>query len=906
MNRFMTRSKWLLSTTVVVAQALSFCACAAYAGPGGNLKVKLLAINDFHGQLSPKAVSGRPAGGAAVLASYLANAQSGMEDRTIIIGDGDLVGASPANSALLQDEPTIQFLNSLANPFCRDKMNPRCNVVATVGNHEFDEGVTELKRMLNGGNHATGPFIETPFSGAQFPYVCANVIDKNSGNTLLPPYVIKTVRGVPIAFIGAVLKDTPSIVAPAGVAGLTFLDEASAINSYIPEIKAKKVHAIVAVIHQGGTDVDSIVAKLDGEVDVVISGHSHTQAKKLVKNAAAKDVLVTQAYSAGTAYADIELEISPSTKDIVSKKATIQTTWGDVAPGTTPDTTIANLVATADSMVAPMVNQVIGETAASITRTQNAAGESALGDLIADAQRQYEGTDFAFMNPGGIRADLDKGPVTWGELFTIQPFGNQMVRMTMTGQQIYDVLAQQWSTPASPKMLQISGLSYSWTYNGAGLAGTVTEVRKDGVVIDKNGTYTVTINNFLAGGGDNFTVFKNGLDQVVDAVDMDVLVSYIQSLPVPFDGLIEGRIDRDETVPTQFVFTSDAHYGITRSALDGSGAKVTAQVVNQVLVSAMNTLPTVTLPCDDAGVQACEPVGAVDFIAENGDIANRMEAASNIQSAATSWAQFESDYINGLTLKNRNNSTAPIFIVPGNHDATNAVGFYKTMNPLTDATSMVQIYNRMMNPATARTVATYNYETDKIYYSKDIGGVHFVYINMWPDSVARAWMDEDLRKVSQTTPVCLFAHDQPDIETKHLMNPNGDHSINATDKFENLVYGENNGYASVSTIDDPSTIEQVALTEWLKKHKNIVAYFHGNDHINGAYTYAGPNSDISLNVFRVDSPMKGSVSKTDPSQLAFKVISIDPSAENMTVRDYMWNTNTWGASTTVSLSPRTN
>jgi 2',3'-cyclic-nucleotide 2'-phosphodiesterase (5'-nucleotidase family) len=234
-----SKMKQYLATAAISAQLVAFGAGAAWAVPAANLKVKFLAINDFHGQLSPKTVSGHPAGGAAVLASYLKNAQTGMEDRTIIISDGDFIGASPANSALLQDEPSIQFLNTLANPYCGDKMNSRCNIVATVGNHEFDKGVAELQRMMNGGNFTKGPFIENPYSGAHFPYVAANVIDNATGKPLLPPYVIKTVRNTPIAFIGAVLKDTPNIVAPAGVAGLTFLDEATAINSYVPELQAK-------------------------------------------------------------------------------------------------------------------------------------------------------------------------------------------------------------------------------------------------------------------------------------------------------------------------------------------------------------------------------------------------------------------------------------------------------------------------------------------------------------------------------------------------------------------------------------------------------------------------------------------------------------------------------------------
>lgn len=360
---------------------------------------------------------------------------------------------------------------------------------------------------------------------------------------------------------------------------------------------------------------------------------------------------------------------------------------------------------------------------------------------------------------------------------------------------------------------------------------------------------------------------------------------------------------------TQFVFTSDAHYGIKRTPFLGYSS---AQQVNGAMVTEMNTLPNLQLPCNDGGVNACKSVGAIDFVAETGDIANRMEANSGgyaqIQSAAISWDQFKSDYIDGLSLKDKSGKKAALYLVPGNHDVTDAIGFYKTMTPTTDATSIAQIYNLMMHPTTPRTKDTYDYSTDKVFFSKNINGVHYEFITMWPDSVARAWMENDLKHVASTTPVIIFTHDQPDIETKHLMNPNGIHDINATDKFENMVADQSadTDINGLFTIDAPSTSEQRALVEFLKKHKNIVAYFHGNDHINGTYTYTGPDNDISLNVIRVDSPMKGSVSKNDPTQLAFKVVSIDPVAKKMTVRDYMWETRTWGESATFSLAPRSN
>ena len=366
---------------------------------------------------------------------------------------------------------------------------------------------------------------------------------------------------------------------------------------------------------------------------------------------------------------------------------------------------------------------------------------------------------------------------------------------------------------------------------------------------------------------------------------------------------------------TQLVFTSDAHYGIKRSAAGVFNGYSSGYQVNGAMISVMNSISDVTTPCNDGGVNACQNVGPVDFVVEGGDIANRSESATNHQSAATSWAQFKADYIDGLTIKDKSGKQAPLYIIPGNHDVTNAIGYYKT--PLDtaagmDATSYVQIYNLMMKPATALTNAAFvgatpsfttaaaSYLGNRVNYSRDINGVHFVFITMWPDSTARAWIDTDLAKVSATTPVILFTHDQPDIETKHLTNPNGTNDINATDKFENMVTDK----SSSLTTAGASTIEQRALVTWLKTHKNIVAYFHGNDHINGTYTYTGPDNDISLNVVRVDSPMKGSLSATDPTKLAFKVVTIDSGAKNMTVRDYMWNTKRWGATANISLAPR--
>lgn len=541
------------------------------------VNLKVLGINDFHGQLSPRAVGARPAGGAAVLAAYLKAAAASADDGSLIIHAGDHVGASPPNSALLQDEPAIGVLNLLANRYCfapgfawpginwgRALQQPRCNVVGTLGNHEFDEGVTEMLRLIYGGNSSKGPFLESKWRGAKFPYVSANVVDRTSGRPILPPYTIKWVDGVRVGIIGAVLEETPTIVTPTGVAGVRFLDEAPAINRYVRELKSRGVRTIIVTIHQGATqasytgatdpDADDagavageivpIVRELDDEVDVVISGHRHAFTNALLSNRNGKEMLVVQAFSAGTAYDDIDLAISRKSGDVVEKSAAIVTTWGDEGPGLDPDYKVAQLVAAADDKVAPLVGEVIGVASAAMTRAENAAGESSLGNLIADAQRVTTAAQFAFMNPGGIRADLAAGEATWGELFTIQPFGNDLVSMDLSGAQIKTLLEQQWQGQTSPRILKTSGLTYTWDASRPVGDRVVAIHAADTLPLDPAAIYRVTVNSFIAAGGDNFLVLAQGTNRVVGPVDLNALVTYVRSLAQPFAAAIEGRIVR--------------------------------------------------------------------------------------------------------------------------------------------------------------------------------------------------------------------------------------------------------------------------------------------------------------------------------------------------------------------------
>lgn len=537
------------------------------------VRIKLLGINDFHGQLSAgRFVAGRPVGSAAVLASYLKAAIADTRDETLIVHAGDHVGASPPASALLQDEPSISFLNLLADRNCRhvnvgrgpwnlSYLQPRCNVVGTLGNHEFDEGVAELIRLLDGGNHLKGPFLEAHWRGARFPYVSANVVDAKDGEPILAPFTIRVVKGVAIGFIGAVLKETPTIVTPSGVAGVRFLDEAKVINRYARLLRRLGVRAIVVTIHQGtfqtsftgptnpevtaltGPIVD-IVKKLTDDVDVVVSGHTHGFTNALIANDNGTPMLVTQSFSASTAYTDIDLAISRRTRDVVEKSAVVVTTWADEGPGLTPDVAVAELTAAAEESVAPLVNRVVGVAASDITRAESPAGESALGNLIADAQRIRTDVQFAFMNPGGIRAELLAGEVTWGELFSIQPFGNDLVSMDLTGAQVRTLLEQQWQGQTFPRILKTSGLTYTW--NAAAPVGSrIVEIRDGlGNLLGDTTAYRVTVNSFMAAGGDNFLVLPEGTNRFVGPVDLDAFVAYVESLPQPFSAAIEGRIQR--------------------------------------------------------------------------------------------------------------------------------------------------------------------------------------------------------------------------------------------------------------------------------------------------------------------------------------------------------------------------
>lgn len=534
-------------------------------GKGGLVYIKILAINDFHGQLpSDQTSNGRPVGGAPVLASYLKEAAGVFgPSNTFIALPGDIVGASPPESGLLFDEPTLLFFNEFANSCYTGTNGPRdsgCNMVATPGNHEFDRGVAELLRQTYGGNgNTTITHLTDPYPGSMFSYTCSNAVWKENNTPVFPPYAIRNVGGIPIAFIGADTVTTPERLAPGRADDVLFLNETESINHYVSEVNRGGVHAIIVLLHEGGNQqaydgmtrdgervtgrITGIVDGLDGDVDVVLSGHTHAFTNAYLLNAAGKPVLVTQAWSYSKGYADVNLTLDPVSRDIRDKTAQIIIPYADISPGTTPDPEAAAFLAKDRQVVAPVVDRQVAVTAQDITRDENASGESALGNLVADAERSVMETDVAFITTGTLRSDLEKGNVTWGDLFSVQPFSGTVVSVELTGTQIREVLEQQWQEPLPPHNLGVSGLTY--TYDMTLPPGSrVREVLVGNVLLNPSATYTAAIMDYLSIGGDGYTVFTEGTLVTSGPSDVNTLSSYLGSLPQPVNVTIDGRIRR--------------------------------------------------------------------------------------------------------------------------------------------------------------------------------------------------------------------------------------------------------------------------------------------------------------------------------------------------------------------------
>jgi 5'-nucleotidase len=545
----------LVAAMLTIVPGLASRAIAQSATPAtpplasASVDVRILAINDFHGYLRPSPAGIRitdpddktkkmmvAAGGSETMATLVKQlrAQAANPQNTIFVAAGDLIGASPFLSAMFHDEPTIESLSMMGLE------------IASVGNHEFDEGKDELLRMQNGGCHPVdkcqGPH---PFAGARFHYLAASTVDKDTGKTVFPAYEIREFEGIPVAFIGLTLKGTANIVSPPGIAGLEFKDEADTVNALVPELKARGVEAIVVLIHEGGYPtgdynecpgisgaIVDIVKKFDSAVDVVISGHTHQAYVCEIDRR-----LVTSGDKYGTLVTTIDLKLDRASRDIISAKAdNVIVRTGATARD--PEQTA--LLEAYDKLAAPLGNRPAGSVSETLSHIPDHAGESALGDIIADAQLAATqaaakgGAVIAMTNPGGIRINVtrkDEGAVSYADLFASQPFRNQLVTLTLTGAQIKNVLEQQWRDPKLPRILQVSnGFSYSWDdARPSGDRVLADSLSLNGTRLDPAASYRVTVNNYLSVGGDGFTVLKDGTAPLVGAYDIDALYGYFRA-----------------------------------------------------------------------------------------------------------------------------------------------------------------------------------------------------------------------------------------------------------------------------------------------------------------------------------------------------------------------------------------
>ena len=592
MNRLLRHRATGLALALLLAGCAQRMPASGPAAAPQPVLVKILALNDLHGQLeSPgssrasAAAAPVPVGGVDALAGYIAAARA-QNPRTVVVSAGDLIGATPLVSALFHDEPTIEAMNRAGLDF------------NAVGNHEFDDGVDELLRMQRGGCHPSDPAhscrgaevgTPVPFEGARFHFLAANVAERSSGQTLFPPYGIRRFelgggKQARIAFIGMTLQATAQIVSPAGVRSVVFRDEADTVNALVPRLRAEGATAIVVLIHQGGVQaapapvdinacvgqlagspIRAIVGRLDDAVDLVISGHTHAAYNCRLPLASGRSVPVTSAHTQGRVLTDIDLALDPASGRVAGVTALNKLVERDL-PGATADAGIAAIVAGYKALAAPLANRVIGAIARELPNSRDAACNMPAGELIADSQLAATaapglgGAQLALMNPGGVRnpgflfagspAGEGDGNVTYGEAFTVQPFGNSLVTMTLTTQQLRDVLEQQFAhcfgqTGYARVLSPSAGLRYEWDATRAcgaklsnatlvGAGGAVhTLVDASGRVVEPQRRWRVTVNSYLADGGDGFSRLALGGERSGAGQDTAALAAFLAGFKPP-------------------------------------------------------------------------------------------------------------------------------------------------------------------------------------------------------------------------------------------------------------------------------------------------------------------------------------------------------------------------------------
>ncbi|WP_199440738.1 bifunctional metallophosphatase/5'-nucleotidase [Umezawaea beigongshangensis] len=561
--RLSTRRTSVLALTAAAAVAVTVNAGPAGADQsakhrGGTVDVRLIGINDLHGNVEPPSgSSGRvtlsngstvDAGGAAYNATHIKALRAQVKN-SIVVGQGDLIGASPIVSALFHDEPTVEFLNDVGMD------------ATAAGNHEFDEGYRELLRMQHGGCHPTdGCQFEETYDGADFPFLGANVTLAKNGLPALPPFWVEFRGGVPVGFIGMPLKDVPLLVDPNGIQELRFGDEITAADEYANLLDAAGVKSIVLLVHQGdstsgggpndcstvaGGPGELIAERVSPKIDAVFSGHSHQQYNCTVTDPAGNPRPFIEGLAFGRELSVVDLKIDRRTREVIrsATRAENKVVTRDVAP----DPEVQALIDVAKAKSGPIANRQVGTIARDLLKAQTPAGDSALGNAIADSQlAATAGNDavIALMNPGGVRADLTfasspngegDGVVTYGEAFTVQPFGNILQTVTLTGANIEAALEQQWKANADGSVKQTilqpsAGLAYTWSAS-APIGSKVSDVTIGGTPIDPAASYRVTINSFLQGGGDGFSEFTKGTEVTGGGIDLDAFIAFLGANP---------------------------------------------------------------------------------------------------------------------------------------------------------------------------------------------------------------------------------------------------------------------------------------------------------------------------------------------------------------------------------------
>lgn len=537
-----------MTTRFLTAAALALLLLAGCATPppSGPLKVQVLAINDFHGNLLPPAAFRMPdpvdpsktlqipVGGAEALATAVKQLRKDQPNH-VFVAAGDLIGGSPLISALFYDEATLESLSVMGLH------------LSAVGNHEFDRGQDELLRRQFGGCHVSdgckGP---RPFKGTGFQYLAASTIVESTGKPLLPAYQIRRFEGVPVGFIGLTTKTTPTLVMPTGVAGLRFDDEADTVNRLVPELKAQGVESIVVLIHEGGFPtggynecpaisgpIVDIVKRLDKAVDAVVTGHTHRAYTCRIDGR-----LVTSGDKFGSMVTNIELSIDRQSRDVIASSASNVLVRLDQY-GKDPEQSA--LLAGYVERAKPLTERVIGRLAGEVrANAGDAGGGSPMGQLLADAQlaaTQDAGAQIALMNNCGIRTGLtmrDDGRITFEDLFTSQPFGNQLITMTLSGAELSSLLQRQFRNDALCSRVQVSqGLSYSWDGARSGEQRFLADsLRLHGEPVRPDQSYRVTVNAFMAAGGDSFVELVKGRERRTGITDIEAIENWVKARPL--------------------------------------------------------------------------------------------------------------------------------------------------------------------------------------------------------------------------------------------------------------------------------------------------------------------------------------------------------------------------------------